>query len=67
MMLVKHFPDIVNVQFTAEMEEKLDEIASGDVEWRSMLQAFYVPFQSEMKKASETMEELKALRAGTAW
>ena len=59
MMLVKHFPDIVNIQFTAEMEEKLDEIASGDVEWRSMLQAFYVPFQSEMKKASETMEEQK--------
>lgn len=57
--LVQHFPDIVNLQFTAEMEEKLDEIANGAVEWRSMLEEFYTPFQNEIQKASENMEEQK--------
>lgn len=56
-MLEKHFPDIVDIKFTAGMEEKLDEIGQGNVAWQSMLEDFFTPFQKEVKKAAETMED----------
>ena len=47
-LLVSHFPDIVDYQFTAEMEESLDEIASGEKEWVPLIRNFYVPFEKEL-------------------
>jgi len=44
--LVAILPDLVNIGFTAEMEEKLDEIEAGNVEWTSMLETFYNQFQA---------------------
>jgi len=50
-LLVGHFPDIVGVNFTAEMEEELDEIASGEREWTPVVSTFYAPFKTEIEKA----------------
>ncbi len=43
-LLVEHFPEIVNIQFTAKMEEELDDIAEGEREWRPVIKEFYEPF-----------------------
>ncbi len=55
-MVVKYFPDIVNLSFTANMEEKLDSIAEGDHDWQSMLSHFFLPFQASVDYASAHME-----------
>ena len=53
-LLVEHFKNIVDYQFTAEMEETLDKIAEGAVEWRPMIKNFYGPFhESIVAKSSE--------------
>ena len=56
-LLVKHFPEIVDLDFTAEMEQKLDKIAQGEIDWRNMLGGFFHPFKDDVNKASETMED----------
>lgn len=56
-MLVKHFPDIVDIKFTAGMEEKLDEIGQGNIDWRNMLGDFFTPFKEDVQRASENMED----------
>jgi DNA topoisomerase-1 len=50
-LLVAYFPDIVDVGFTAEMEDELDRIASGEMEWVPVLAAFYEPFKAEVAHA----------------
>ncbi len=55
-MMVKHFPDIVDLEFTAGMEQQLDAIAGGEIEWREMLERFYSPFQNELTEAARQME-----------
>jgi DNA topoisomerase-1 len=57
-LVVKHFPDIVDVSFTARMEENLDLIARGEREWIPVLHAFYGPFESAVKLAEQTMEKV---------
>jgi DNA topoisomerase-1 len=47
-VLVKHFPDIVNVGFTAKIEEDLDEIANGKKEWVPVVKEFYLPFKKNL-------------------
>jgi DNA topoisomerase-1 len=58
-LLVKHFPEIVDVGFTAQMEEELDQIASGERKWVPMLREFYDPFAATMRKAEREMEEVR--------
>jgi DNA topoisomerase-1 len=55
-MLVKHFPDIIDYDFTAEMEESLDSIAEGKKKWVPVIAAFYGPFH---RTVSEKQESLK--------
>jgi DNA topoisomerase-1 len=55
----KHFPDIVDIGFTVEMENKLDEIAEGNQDWRKMLADFYGPFSKEVTAAEKNMQDLK--------
>ena len=55
-MLVASFPDILNVTFTAEMEERLDKIEEGRADWTETLQAFYAPFAAALKQAPERMQ-----------
>jgi DNA topoisomerase-1 len=58
-LLVKHFGDIVNVDFSAAMEEKLDKIASEDMDWVAVVRNFYAPFEKDLEKASTTAEKVK--------
>ncbi|MEN9827980.1 MAG: hypothetical protein RJA11_596 [Bacteroidota bacterium] len=48
--LVENFGNIVDYNFTAQVEEQFDEIARGELEWYKMLEAFYTPFHSEVTK-----------------
>jgi DNA topoisomerase-1 len=50
-LLVAHFPDIMDVGFTARMEEDLDRIATGVQEWRPMIRDFYGSFQETLERA----------------
>jgi len=50
-LLVRHFEDIVNVNFTAQMESELDEVASGSRKWADVVGEFYESFEPELKKA----------------
>ena len=54
--LVEHFPDIVNVNFTAEMEDDLDEIAEGVLQRVQVLRQFYTPFADALERAEEKFE-----------
>ncbi|MDE2823098.1 MAG: topoisomerase DNA-binding C4 zinc finger domain-containing protein, partial [Chloroflexota bacterium] len=56
--LIQHFPDVVDIGFTAKMEEQLDEIASGQRAWNPMLKAFYQPFNTTVKDALENAERV---------
>jgi DNA topoisomerase-1 len=58
-LLVEFFPDVLNVAFTASMEEKLDEIAEGHREWVPMMHEFYEPFAKQLKYADEHMPETR--------
>jgi len=57
--LVKHFPDIVDVDFTARMEDELDEIANQSRDWVSVVHDFYTPFEKTLKDAFQSMERVK--------
>ena len=52
-LLVAHFPEIVDVGFTARMEDEFDLIASGEAEWVPVLREFYDPFKAEVDHAHE--------------
>lgn len=47
-LLVKHFPDVVDLEFTARLESSLDKIAEGEMEWQPLLEAFYGPFHRNL-------------------
>lgn len=54
-LLVAHFPQYVDVGFTAQMEEQLDEVAEGKVKWVGMLREFYGPFAQSVERAQVTV------------
>jgi DNA topoisomerase-1 len=58
-MLVKHFEEIFDIQYTARMEEELDEVEEGKMTWVQALDEFYKKFEKDLKKASKNMENLK--------
>ncbi len=58
-ILVNHFPEIVDVGFTAQMEEELDEIAQGEKEWRKVVREFYEPFEKTLKKKEKEVPDKK--------
>jgi DNA topoisomerase-1 len=58
--LVENFPDIINTEFTAKMEDQLDEIEAGKVEWVQTLQDFYKPFKIDLEEAEKKMKDLKS-------
>ncbi len=59
-LLVQHFPDIMNVGFTAQMEENLDRIAGGEVDWVQVLREFYEPFSQKVIKAQQEMPQSRS-------
>jgi len=59
-LLVKSFPDIVSTDFTAQMEEQLDQVEEGEANWVKLLDGFYKPFKLDLEKAKVEMRNLKA-------
>lgn len=58
-LLIAHFPEVMDPTFTAEMEEELDRIEEGDLEWVSVVRHFYTPFSARVTTAQEQMREVK--------
>lgn len=58
-MLVKHFPKEMDAAFTANLEEKLDQISEGELGWKSVLHDFYGPFKETLEKAEAEMRDVK--------
>ncbi|MCK9554629.1 type I DNA topoisomerase [bacterium] len=58
-MLVSAFPEIINYDFTARMENELDDIEEGKEDWVKVLDDFYAPFKKALSLASEKMTEVK--------
>lgn len=56
-ILVNHFPEIVDLKFTAKMENDLDDIANGELEWVPMIKDFYTPFEKNLEKKSEELKK----------
>ncbi len=57
-LLVKHFPNEVDVGFTAQMEEQLDKVADGEANWVQVLRDFYAPFKQTLDRAAIEMPEV---------
>jgi DNA topoisomerase-1 len=58
-LLVVNFPDIFDIEFTAQMEENLDEIEEGKKDWVDTLKEFYLPFQKDLEMAKVSMRDVK--------
>ncbi|WP_448593503.1 type I DNA topoisomerase [Thermoflexus hugenholtzii] len=57
-LLVQHFPDIMDVNFTARMEEDLDRIAAGEEDWVEVLRRFYGPFEQRLQEALAKIQKV---------
>ncbi|HEL0027419.1 TPA: type I DNA topoisomerase [Streptococcus equi subsp. zooepidemicus] len=58
-LIVEFFPDIVDVKFTADMEDKLDQIEVGKEAWQNVIDQFYKPFVKELTKAETEIEKIQ--------
>ena len=64
-ILVEHFPEIVDIQFTAQMEEELDEIAQGKEKWQKVIGDFYQPFAENLERKYQEVEKQKPVEEKT--
>lgn len=58
-LLKTHFPDIVDVEFTANMEQRLDAIEEGEADWVGLVKEFYGPFSDSLERAHELAKETR--------
>lgn len=58
-LMSKHFADVVDVDFTANMEKQLDEIEEGKENWTKVLEEFYEPLKEDLQKAEQEMEKIE--------
>lgn len=58
-LMMEFFPEILNVEFTANMENNLDEIEEGKVEWVQIIDDFYLGFEKSLQKAESEMKEVE--------
>jgi DNA topoisomerase-1 len=58
-LLVENFKDIVNIDYTARIEDELDKIANEDQDWVGVVRAFYGPLESDLEKAAESIEKIE--------
>ena len=58
-LLMKHFPKILDVKFTAEMEDELDGIEEGETDWLVVMKSFYSPFMHSVEEAKLNMKDVK--------
>jgi DNA topoisomerase-1 len=64
-LLVENFPDIFDIQYTARLEEELDEIEEGKEKWTDALAGFYKKFQKDLRYAEKHMENIKRMEKPT--
>jgi DNA topoisomerase-1 len=57
-MLVEHFPEIVDIEFTAKMEEELDSVAEGKIEWKKPIREFWGPFSKSIATKEEDIVKI---------
>ena len=55
-LMKERFQDVIDVEFTADMEQKLDQVEEGELDWKQVLSDFYTGFQQEMKDAETALE-----------
>ena len=58
-LLVKHFPEVLDIAFTAGMESQLDHVEEGTQDWVKVMEKFYGPFHGQVEKAGTEMERVK--------
>ena len=58
-LLTENFTDVINVEFTAKIENQFDEIAEGKEQWKKMIKEFYTPFEKELKKVEKELEHVE--------
>lgn len=58
-LLTENFTDVINVEFTAKIENEFDEIAEGHEEWKKMIREFYGPFEKEVEKVDKELEHVE--------
>ena len=58
-LLTENFKDIINVEFTADIENRFDEIAEGKEPWKRVIREFYTPFEQEVEKVDKELEHVK--------
>ncbi len=58
-ILHRYFKDIINVKFTALMEEELDKIATGEIDYKKVMNDFYLPFESDLELLNSLTKEIK--------
>jgi len=59
LLLKEYFPDIVNIEFTANLESKLDEISEGFTKWKDVIRDFYSGFQRDLEHAEEEIGKIE--------
>ncbi len=57
-LLSEHFPKVTNIEFTAQLEDDLDRVESGNVDWVQLLKGLYFPFKERLEEAFENMESV---------
>lgn len=58
-LLSEHFPDVTDIEFTAQLENRLDSIEEGKDDWKMVLADFYQPFAKRLEEAKSTMNEVE--------
>ncbi len=58
-LLVEHFPDLINVDFTAQLEQELDDVAEGNRNWVAVLREFYAPFDCALQQADSVIPQIE--------
>ena len=58
-LLTENFSDIINVEFTAKIEEEFDEVAEGKENWKQVIRDFYGPFEKEVEKVDKELEHVE--------
>ncbi len=58
-LLTENFTDVINIEFTAKIEDEFDEIAEGHEKWKKMIREFYGPFEKEVEKVEKELEHVE--------
>lgn len=58
-LLTENFTDVINVEFTAKIEEEFDEVAEGKENWKQVIREFYAPFEKQVEKVEKELEHVE--------